>query len=63
MAAKNFSRLTMVNDFPWKWTQFSQCFNDKPVDDYFSINAKAFNSELTTFNVCNSSIYKAYDIG
>ena len=42
--AKKHSRLSMINNFPWTWTQFSDCSNDKPINDYFTINSKTFNS-------------------
>lgn len=62
MAAKRFSRIDMVNAFPWQWTQFSECFNDKPINDYFSINREIFKVPVENFTVCNSSVYQSYDI-
>lgn len=61
--AKRFSRVQLGNFEPWEWTQFSECFNDKPSNDYFTINAKAFNSDVTNFAICNDTVYRAYDIG
>jgi hypothetical protein len=52
----------MFNAFPWQWTQFSECFNDKPINDYFSINHKEFNVSVENFAVCNTSVYQSYDI-
>ena len=57
------SQLDMENDWPWTWTQFSECFNDDPINKYFQLNAEAFKSEVSSnFSICNSSIYKAYQI-
>lgn len=52
----------MSDGWPWTWTQFAECSNDQPINDYFTINAKAFNSEVTKYSVCNDTVYLAYDI-
>ena len=62
MSAKNFSRIGAPGGWPWQWTQFSECFNDKPIEDYFSINHKAFNTDIANFTICNKTIYSSYDI-